>query len=277
MLKIILVATTSLFLVGCNFYDSQKLQLEPKPVPGVETDNTGTEAEVEPIQADLLSYKIVMEKVLLKNCVGCHSETGRNRGKVNLETYEKVFQNKAAVRAEVFNKSMPPKPPRGNVLTEAQIKMVLDWIDNGARLEPNTPPPVVEPLPVVEPAPVEPPPVVAPITSPVATSTPVVAPTDPVVAPTEPIVQPVTAIYFADVMEKVLKTNCLKCHSEAGRNRGKVNLETYANVIDVQDDLLTDLETDQMPPSPPKGIPLTDEQKKLIFDWFAAGAPEKAP
>ena len=81
--------------------------------------------------------------------------------------------------------------PPSGGLSEDQIKMVTDWIDAGAHEHGST-----------------------------AGETPTPAPTP---APT-----PIT---FAKVQSLVIKTNCLKCHSEDSGNSGDVNLEHYKNVF----------------------------------------------
>ncbi len=256
MFKRLALAITFLFFAGCSLHNSNPMNLD-----------TGTVEVIPVLQADQLSYKLVQEKILSKRCVACHSEAAGNKGDVNLETYENVFAAKAQIRAEVFSGSMPPASRPQLKLSANEIKVLLDWIDNGAKKEATDSTPVVVPpatSPVIEPLPpVVSPPVVAP---PVVTEPPVI---------TEPVGD--TQVYFAEVMAKVIQTNCLKCHSEKAGNRGGINLETYASVFENRFELKDDVEQGVMPPRPPRGTALTDGQKSLILEWLAKGAPEKAP
>lgn len=229
---------TAVLLAGCSLRKSNPLDLtHPHDI------------EVPALSAEQITFKVVESQVLKDHCVSCHSEKSGNKGGVNLETYENVLKDVQSIRAEVLSKSMPPSRFENLKLSEAQIKLVIDWIDNGAK-ENDTDQGAIDQPPVI-------------VTPPPTTTPPVVNP-------------PVTEdVVFADILEKIFKPNCVKCHSDATRNRGDVNLETYANVISALSDIKSDVETDQMPPKPPRGTPLTDEQKKMLFDWIEKGAKEK--
>jgi uncharacterized membrane protein len=228
-MKHLLVFLAIATLASCSFTKSPAINLDAP------TD------EVPPLKADQLNYKFVNDQVLIKSCVGCHSEKGGNKGHVNLENYKNVFERKADIRKEVSEGTMPPSSRPDLKLSDTQTQIIIDWIDNGARetldspLNPDPQPPVVNPPP------------------PVATGD----------------------IYFAEIFEKVIKTNCLKCHSVAGGNKGRVNLETYQGVVDNIKDVELDIATNDMPPKAPAGTALTDEQKNLIAAWIANGFPEK--
>ena len=58
-----------------------------------------------------------------------------------------------------------------------------------------------------------------------------------------------------------------------GSGSADVNLETYANVFDNRAAMKVAIENNSMPLLP-RGKALTTEQKKLILDWLAVGAPE---
>ncbi len=189
-----------------------------------------------------ITYKDVSAAVLEPACLSCHSESTGNKGGINLETYAKVFASKDAIKASVASKDMPkaPHPP----LNDQQIKMIIDWIEagaleNGADAPPTggTPPPAPTPSPTPNPTP-----------------TPV-------------------NISYSMVHEKVIKTNCLKCHTAIAGNKGDVNLENYKNVSGKINDIKSQIEGGTMPPTD-GGKPLTDEQKKLILKWIEQGAPE---
>lgn len=244
MLKILnknlLFFLTMTLFVGCN-YNQQKKSNTGDEIPQI-VYSSGAE----------LSYKQISDTVLARRCFECHSNQGGNKGKVNLETYQNVFANKIDIRNDLLDKSMP----KGRTaLSEYETKLVIDWIDAGANEFPRQQP-IIQP-PVVQP----------PVTPPVVAPTPV-----PVVVP----VIPEDQIDYAVVTKYVLQTNCTKCHSDKGGNKGKVNLETYENVFKNRDEVFNQIMSGEMPPPPPKGIALTDEQAKLILKWIELGAPEKA-
>lgn len=276
-LKFYFVAAMIFILSGCN-YNVQKKSDEPQ------TEllfSTGRE----------ISYQNVHDLVIAPACISCHSHNGsrgRNKGGVNLENYANVFFNRNKIHSSVSDGSMPDDSP---ALTDYQKRLIISWIEAGASefaqdnsQNPNKPPPVVtqpptppvepppdEPIPPVEPQPVEP---ITPVEPPVTPVDP--PPTDtPVNPPANPPASPNAGeLTFAFVSEKVLKTNCTKCHSDEGGNRGDVNLETYGDTFMARDDIRKDVMKGKMPPKSPKGIPLTDEQKRILFAWLDAGAPE---
>ncbi len=79
------------------------------------------------------------------------------------------------------------------------------------------------------------------------------------------------AITFEDIQTKILQPFCFSCHSTTAGNEGGVNLETYANVKLRLIDMQKAVNTNVMPKDSP---PLSDELKKLLNDWIAAGAPQ---
>ncbi len=87
--------------------------------------------------------------------------------------------------------------------------------------------------------------------------------------------KPKAPLTFALIASTVLEAKCLKCHSNATKNSGNVNLETYLNVraalVDIKDDVISGA----MPKAP--GMPLSEEEKFLIMQWIRNGAPEVMP
>ena len=250
-LKIGSLLTALILVVGCNYNEQKKIN-DSDLFPEIQF-KTGAE----------LSYKQISEQVLEKRCFECHSNARGNKGKVNLETYQNVFANKEDIRNDLLDKSMPKDRP---ALSTYEARLVIAWIESGASEFAQEKPIIDEPTtpPVVAPPPQPP---KSPPTPPV-----VVDPPAPVVVPEIPADQ----VDFAFITKYVLQTNCYKCHTEKAGNKGHVNLETYENVMKNYDDIQLDISTDQMPPAPPKGIPLTDEQARLILKWLDNGAPEKA-
>lgn len=86
-----------------------------------------------------------------------------------------------------------------------------------------------------------------------------------------------------DAVRPILNARCLRCHG-ADEPKAGLDLRTRETVLaggelgpvveagSVAESLLWDLvESGEMPPV---GPPLTDDQKRLVRDWIAAGAPE---
>lgn len=185
------------------------------------------------VSADELDFALVNEKIFKPSCVGCHSEAAGNSGGVNLESYESVFEHVPQIKMEVTGGMMPPK----SELSEKQTRLLADWIDAGALERAG------DPVSAPPPTPTSPPP------------TPPPAP---------------EVVTFSTVREKVLKTNCIGCHSEAAGNMGDVNLETYPSVFEKRTVLLEVVGEGRMPPK--KKTPLTVEQKRLFLLWLNQGA-----
>lgn len=87
---------------------------------------------VEPSQPDVvvLNYDKVNKEVLAPRCISCHSETGGNRGDVNLETYENVVALAPEIESAIQLGSMPR--PRNKPLTAEQKELILKWLSMGA-------------------------------------------------------------------------------------------------------------------------------------------------
>lgn len=235
MLKKNLLFLTLVALSGCN-YKVNKVT----PDDGI----TG-------LSAGQLTYQAVNTSVLAKNCVSCHSQAGGNKGGVNLETYAEVKRNSKQIREQVADKSMPPRTQ----LSDAQINMIITWIDAGATEDGQPQSIPTEPSQPTTP-PTTPPPAPTPKPDPVFT-----LPDDP------------KQISYEMVRVNLLVPKCIKCHSEPN-NKGDVNLETYENVISHLGEIYSDIEDGSMPKG--KDNKLTDDQKQLFFRWKDAGAPKEA-
>lgn len=230
MKKYIVGFSLLLSLSSCNYTQSKSMPLD--------SIDSG-------LAADQVEFEVVMEKVIANNCLSCHSDAGGNRGELNLETYENIVQAAAEIKDRVSDRSMPPR--RSPPLSDAQIQMLITWIDAGAPQKPTiepapAPQPTPEPLPEPTPAP-EPAPIVVPVPVPAGTT-------------------------FEMVFKQVIQSSCLKCHSAEGA--GDVNLETYQNVLQFKEAVRETIADGSMP----RRSKLTDEQKTLILDWLDAGAPE---
>ena len=232
MNKCLVLLAASLLFFGCSYNESKIKDEKAPPL---------TQKITSPEQ---ITYKLVHESVLQNACLRCHSAAGGNRGGINLESYQNVFKNSHQIRIEVAGATMPPS----DKLTAEQIKLVTDWIDAGASENGK----VAGELPT--PAPTPPPPTV-PTPGPAPKPTPLPIP---------------VKISFDEVLKKVIKTNCLKCHSEIGGNSGELNFETYESVFENRNRIKNEVSTDQMPPK--NGVPLTIDQKKLILTWIDQGS-----
>lgn len=84
---------------------------------------------------------------------------------------------------------------------------------------------------------------------------------------------PVVVVSYEKVFQEVLRPRCINCHSNAGGNRGGVNLETFENVSAAAAKIEETIKSGSMPR--PKTKPLTPEQKDLILKWIAEGAQLK--
>jgi hypothetical protein len=78
-------------------------------------------------------------------------------------------------------------------------------------------------------------------------------------------------IDYTTVKSQILDPQCLRCHSNAGGNRGGVNLETFANVKAYLNRIQQAVTSGFMPPTGP----LSASQKNIINQWISSGAPER--
>lgn len=78
---------------------------------------------------------------------------------------------------------------------------------------------------------------------------------------------------FAGIKSKIFEPRCLSCHSGSGGNAGGVNLETYASVKPIVNDILAAVKDNSMPK---KSSPLSDSDKSLLEKWVQEGAVEVA-
>ena len=90
-------------------------------------------------KASLMNYAFISSRIFQPKCVSCH----RTGEKVNLETYEGVRSQLAAINRAVFVDQVMPK--RGE-LTSDERRLLGNWLLLGGPLESPNPPPPVEPL-----------------------------------------------------------------------------------------------------------------------------------
>lgn len=284
------VILTLFIISSCTNYRPIVLEQKPGAAAPAPDDKTATAPQVpDTYKAEEITFKDIQNIILKNNCVSCHKKsetdpTDIGADDVNLEDYEHVSMHLHEISKAVQKDRMPKKPLPP--LSQKQKDYLIAWIDaggfeNGKPAVTPTPTPVPTPVPVPVPAPTPvptPTPVPAPVPTPIPTPTP-----DPVPAPAPvpiPTPTPVPApdpqplpLNFETVFTKVISTNCLKCHKHSDDDDDdKVFLTNYDEVYAARKDVASEIESGSMPPK--RGIPLTDEQRKLILDWLTAGAPQ---
>ena len=110
-------------MIACD-YDVTKVA-----PPGLEPGRLGEGAE--------LSFSNVLSFAIQPACFDCH-KAPRNASGINLETYENVFANRAAIESALATRFMPDS--RGRTMSEAQRDLFLRWLRAGAPREPSTDP-----------------------------------------------------------------------------------------------------------------------------------------
>ena len=184
----------------------------------------------------IVSYAVIASSILQPKCLECHSNAGGDAGGINLETYANVAANLGIIKSEVESDSMPKNRKK---LTAKEKEILFLWVNAGG-------------------------PQAGAVTIPTPNK-----PTEPS-APQEP--PTIEFITYEMVNAQVIAPRCLKCHSDAGGNRGRVNLETYENVVSEINTIEKEIISGSMPR--PRNKPLTPEQKDLILKWITNGAPK---
>lgn len=73
-------------------------------------------------------FQMVSSQVIEPHCLRCHSESGANRGGVNLEGYDNVRKLLPEIQREISQGTMPPRGP----LDQSLQDLILKWIEIGA-------------------------------------------------------------------------------------------------------------------------------------------------
>ena len=236
--KISLILIVLSLLGGCG-YSNTELPIEAEGVNNITNPNNNLSQGID--------YKFVNQNVFAPKCIRCHSNAGGNKGGINLESYAQVKQNIAKIQdAVIVQQFMPPAGP----LTEDLRGILSQWIDKGlpeTSTDPIGPPPV-------NPPPVNPPPSPQPENPP-----------PPVSPPPSPVLD------YKFVNQNVFAPKCIRCHSNAGGNKGGINLESYAqvkqNIAKIEDAVIVQ---QFMPPAGP----LTEDLRGILSQWIDKGLPE---
>tara|TARA_R110002049_G_scaffold107950_4_gene255863 strand:+ start:11563 stop:11919 length:357 start_codon:yes stop_codon:yes gene_type:complete len=78
-----------------------------------------------PTENTITSFKTVVKPIIDGRCLSCHSAGGNFP---ELTSYAKINANATIVKDAVSSGRMP----QGGTLTSAQIKSIIDWVDEGA-------------------------------------------------------------------------------------------------------------------------------------------------
>ncbi len=255
----------SLMLVGLCACDYMELQNPQGGRPGGGGRPDDLNAQCTPldetpsgngIPEEAITYETVKAQVFDARCVSCHS-SGRPSGGVNLSTFATAKARASQIQFAVERGIMPPGSA---TLTADEKSMISAWVAQGA-LEARD----------------------------LATTT--CSPSDntggaggggaggdggggavpPVVATTLTQVPPDADINYALISRHILQPNCMGCHSDAGNNRGGVNLETYFNVRKEIEDGLKEIQRGRMPPRPRPA--LSGVEVETLRRWVRLGKP----
>jgi uncharacterized membrane protein len=74
------------------------------------------------------NYESVQQIVISKQCLQCHSESGGNKGNLNLETYSSIRNNLNQIMFRVIEKNDMPE----GGLSQADYQLMKLWIESGA-------------------------------------------------------------------------------------------------------------------------------------------------
>jgi mono/diheme cytochrome c family protein len=81
------------------------------------------------------------------------------------------------------------------------------------------------------------------------------------------------SIDYAFVNTKVFEPYCVRCHSDAGGNKGDVNLETYESVVSALTEIENVVFVERKMPPKRAGGPLSGYPLEVLKAWIEAGAP----
>src|ERR1700733_375738 len=107
--------------------------------------------------AQSITYSGQIASILDSNCAYCHHQG--SLAPFSLESYSDAYTNRIAMESYTQQKLMPPWPPDDTYstfihqrsLTDNQINMIKEWVDNGA---PEGDPKLTPPAPIFSNGPV---------------------------------------------------------------------------------------------------------------------------
>lgn len=82
-----------------------------------------------------------------------------------------------------------------------------------------------------------------------------------------------TAPDYATEIEPIIDAYCVSCHQQGGEEPKEL-LTSYAEVQGWSSDIARTVEDCSMPP--PEDAQMSDEERTLLLEWIACGAPQVA-
>lgn len=235
MKQLMLVFSFS-FVVSCSY----------ETIHSGVVDNSKQGGEIcNPTGDPVVTYETLKSEIFSARCFACHSSATRQAGGVALDTYVNATRWARSIQTVTANNLMPPNP--APPLSPDEKAKIDQWILSGM--------PESQSTDCTSPPPPQPP----------------QSPTPP---PNEELreIPPESEIVFSLVMNKIILPKCATCHSEAGGNRGRLNLESYSNVTDEIEDILEEVELGFMPPAPRPS--LSQVEQDVLKIWFRNNMPQ---
>lgn len=282
----ILFTTLALF-TSCGYNNTKKTPTAP--TASLKDSGTGTGLDKTPTQIDFARIK---SQIFEPKCFKCHSDAGGNKDGINLETYTNVKSRIENILSAIKDNSMPKS---GQPLSAEDKELLEKWVKAGAPETITKDTSTTTPQPQPQPQP--PPPsehcddhnhkikagLIVDIDSHYSADSKTMSlqkrnddckkeddkSDDDTKKPVDD--KTPSKLDFATIRTQIFEPKCFKCHSVDGGNRHDVNLETYANVKPIIQDILDAVKNDFMPRKAP---PLTAAEKELLERWVKDGAPE---
>ncbi len=113
----LIILIFSVYMVGCNY--------------NVTKNSDGGEQGQNIKSIAVLDYQTIKKAVIEPQCLSCHSNSGGNKGGLNIETYESIKSN----LNQIYYRSIEvgDMPEGGLPLNSKEILKV--WIENGAPVQ----------------------------------------------------------------------------------------------------------------------------------------------
>lgn len=115
-------------LSACNYNGGRDRVSPPAAKAPLSPAN---EDQLKDLNADQVDFELIKQNILEPRCFSCHSKD-KNKGDVNLETYQNVLANIKAIEKDIMDGSMPPKSKPELQLSKTLKDLILKWIKAGA-------------------------------------------------------------------------------------------------------------------------------------------------
>lgn len=114
-MRIPIFVTAFLLTAGCNYNHVKNASGGANAVSAESLDNP--------------DFKAVASAVIGPQCVSCHSNSGGNKGNLNLEDYRGIVRAQRSILYRIEEtRDMPPGAP----LSDTEVSLIRRWFDNGA-------------------------------------------------------------------------------------------------------------------------------------------------